>query len=59
MIGIAAAIEIGLGERLGLGRLARRFAVDENDLQCFVLKGSRSLGKLEVQRQQDGVQRSR
>ena len=40
LIGVAAAVEVGLRQRLCIGRLAGRLAVDQNDFQTLILKGA-------------------
>jgi len=40
LLGVAAAVEIGLRQRLGLGGLAGRLAVDQDDVECLILKGA-------------------
>ena len=59
VVGVAAAVEVGLGARLGLVRLAQALGVDEDDLERAAGSAPDGLGQLEVDRQRHGMDRQR
>ncbi|WP_265946832.1 hypothetical protein [Dechloromonas sp. A34] len=58
-IGVAAAVEIRLGQRLGIARLRGRLGIDQDDVEGLFAHCVRGVGELEVQRQQQGVRQQR
>ncbi len=59
LLGVAAAVETGLRQHLRFGRLSRRPAIDQHDLERPVLEGPRRVREGEVQRQQQRVRQQR
>ena len=55
-IGITAAIQIGLGQRLSIFRLLGRFGIHQNDVERLFAHGTAGFRKFEMQGEHDAMQ---